>query len=73
MSRVIMCGWCRHRVTIKTKDLPASCPNPLCLRVAKWVFDLQPHPPIKWDKNDRRFLKSLRIDPEDEPITGEPQ
>ena len=42
-------------------DLPAICPE--CHEMANWTTT----PPYRLTRNDDRFLKSIRIDPEREP------
>jgi hypothetical protein len=75
MPRTIYCRHehCGEQVDIVAGQFPAVCPG--CERVAKWsttpgnvVKERRKGPRVPWDlsRNDRRFLRSLRIDPEDD-------
>ena len=58
----IWCCWedCRKPQMV-SGDLPAICPE--CHEMANWTTT----PPYRLTRNDDRFLKSIRIDPEREP------
>lgn len=58
--RLDLTVWCRACEAAKTvcRPLPAVCPH--CHRVARWTST----PPYHLTVQDRRFLRSLHIDPE---------
>ncbi|HEX8030332.1 MAG TPA: hypothetical protein VF491_17780 [Vicinamibacterales bacterium] len=64
MAVILYCRMCNGGYG-STGDIPAICP--LCNRETKWGTSPRGHEPVPWwvpNENDRRLLRSLRIDPE---------
>lgn len=65
--------WCRHQdcgraYETEKEQVPSICPS--CRRMGSWTIVA---PSARWELSydDKRFLKSIRIDPEDAPTMSE--
>lgn len=76
MARTLWCRHCGDTYDSIAGTIPPICPNPDCKKSAKWSTTpgnphkerrKNPRVPYELNHNDRRFLKSLRIETDQPP------
>jgi hypothetical protein len=63
MAAILYCRHCNTGYTT-TGMIPPVCPG--CLRTGNWTTKPGPKIAYQLTNNDKRFLKTLRIQPEDD-------